>query len=919
VRTADELWDLLEQARRMPYGAAQIALVEQILRQVDEAGDPDLAFTARLIGTTAYVYGGEKVKSFVTFSWCLSDFDNHPGPHHERHLHTLLWHFKYMINALRQFPEIPLARTYAVLDDMERRYREAGYGLQVVHKNRYFVADHVGRAQEADEWYARWQSAPRDGLSDCAGCDPSDVAGYLNSRDRYSDVIEVAEPVLAGKLNCTEQPQGILRELSVAYLRTGELDKAADAHRRAYRLERGNLADLWNIGTHIAFCGRTGNEHRGLEMLQRHIDWLEKAPSPAAEMNFAADSAMLLRRLTELGHGDLPVRRRDRDEISVADLATEMADRATSLAVRFDTRNGTGHQGELIAEKIAARPYGIDIPLSPTARTSAAPASVPDVPPVVPAAADPAELLDLATEQFEQERPDGLAAALDALAERFPVLDDPLLEARRVALTGNRLRLEGDDAALDKWDEAARLFEAAGASGEAIVVRARAGFARAFADPDADISPLQADVDHQESNGDPAGRAAAWARMSILHLVRRELDEAVAADDRAYAHALETGDPRLIARHAMDRARVRGNTGDYETAAAAARTAWEFYRAHGSRPRLADVATLHGNLADDPAVQVEAFGAAIATGVDEQALPARVGRGRALLRLGRADDAIADLVEAVAICTERGLDHGGVHVRQELAEAYAAADRPFEAAEVAEEALRVYDELGENESGDNTRFLLARQYHKIGDTAGAVVRYQELISRLADNPAGRGQVGEEAAGLLYDLDRDAEAADAFRAAAADLHEAGDLIGELRALRRRVSALHYADEPAEAIETAQVADERFASLPDELAAEPNAIWQNALTAFEHARVLMSRGRYAEALPLLPEMPGRLRAIGAHDDADRLAGMYGEALLRSGAPVEAEAYLADLLAGMAPDAPGRELAERVHAEARDAPTP
>ncbi|GIM90512.1 hypothetical protein [Paractinoplanes toevensis] len=367
MRTADELWDLLQQAVRMPYGAARIALIEQILRQVDEAGDADLAFTTRLMATTSYVHGGEKVKSFVTFSWCVSDFDRNPAPHHQRHMHTLLWQFKYMVNGLRQFPEIPLARTFALLDDMERRYREGGHSMQVVHKHRYIAANHLGHADEADEWYARWQAAPRDSLSDCIGCDPDDVAAYLNSRGRYAEVIELAEPVLAGELTCTEQPQGILRQLTEAYLHTGELEKAADAHRRSYRLERDNIANLWDVGLHIAFCGRTGNEHRGLEMLQRHIDWLAKAPSPAAEMHFAADSAMLLRRLTELGHGDLTVRRQGHEETPVAALATELADRATAIAARFDTRNGNDYQSRLIAETIAAEPYGVEVPLSPTA------------------------------------------------------------------------------------------------------------------------------------------------------------------------------------------------------------------------------------------------------------------------------------------------------------------------------------------------------------------------------------------------------------------------------------------------------------------------------------------------------------------------------------------------------------------------
>jgi tetratricopeptide (TPR) repeat protein len=186
---------------------------------------------------------------------------------------------------------------------------------------------------------------------------------------------------------------------------------------------------------------------------------------------------------------------------------------------------------------------------------------------------------------------------------------------------------------------------------------------------------------------------------------------------------------------------------------------------------------------------------------------------------------------------------------------------------------------------------------------------------MADNPLGRGQVGEEAGDLLFQADRDAEAADLLEAAAADWRLAGDLVGELRVLRRRIAALHFADRVEQAEVALRLAGERWAELPAERAAEPEAIWQHGMTAFEAGRLLMSRGRHAEALPYLRDAAEPLRVIGATDDADRLSGMYGEALLRSGDPAEAEAHLRALLDDMAPDAPGRELAEKVYAEVRE----
>ncbi|RLP95897.1 hypothetical protein EAD98_12445, partial [Micromonospora sp. CV4] len=297
----EDLWRVLRGISDIPYGAGQIAALEQLLRRVDAADDRHLAFVTRMQATTGYVYGGEPAKSFVTFSWCLSEFDRDPQPYHQRHLHHLLWHFKYMVSGLLKFPEVPLDRTYAVLDDMERRYKAGGHSLQTVHKHRFRVADHVGDADAAAHWYRLWQTTPRDELSDCAGCDPTSQVGYLADTGRDAEAVTLAEPVLAGRLTCTEQPQAILTALLLPYLRTGRGAAARDAHREAYRRLRGNLADLWDIGDHIEFCTLTGNEARAVELVERHLDWLDRPPSPAAAMHFAATAAAALRQAGRIG------------------------------------------------------------------------------------------------------------------------------------------------------------------------------------------------------------------------------------------------------------------------------------------------------------------------------------------------------------------------------------------------------------------------------------------------------------------------------------------------------------------------------------------------------------------------------------------------------------------------------------------
>ncbi|GAA2680628.1 tetratricopeptide repeat protein [Actinoplanes palleronii] len=919
MKTSDELWAVLSEAEDLPYGAAQIALAEQVLRQVDGAGDPALAFYTRLFATNAYIYGGESVKAFATFSWCVSDFDRNPQDYHRNWSHNLLWLFKTMVNALTEFPEVPLARTYSVLEDMERRYRESGHGLQPVYKHRYIVANHIGDAAAADEWYEKWKAAPRNSLSDCAGCDPNTQVEYLNQRGRHADAVELAAPVLTGHLSCVEQPHGILGELMVSYLKAGRPDDAADAHRRSYLGQRGNLADLWAIGEHIRFCARTGNEARGLEILQRHIDWLDRAPSPAAGMNFAAAAVTLLRRVTVIGHGDTLIRRSGRPDVTAEALAGELTTFATELAARFDTRNGTTHQSEMITALMAEQPYGVDVPLSPSARRSPAVVAKqpqPAEPPVeIPAEGTEPELLDLAEKHLEQDDQVAFGLVLDAYRARFPEPADPRLAGRFWTFRG--IQLPGDEHAdtIAAWEKAAAAFEQTGEPGKVSGLRARIAMERSRAglgDPDEVLAVIRADVAHQDAHGTDRDRATAWLRMSTMYFALDLLTEANDAGDRADQHAVAHGEPRRLAHHALLRARNRGAAQRTDEARAAAREAWDFYREHGPARSSAEAATFYGQLAEDPAEVVTAMTESLTTGVPGAELVGHMLRGRALMALARPGDAIDDLVEAVAVCAEQELDQPGTFARQDLAQAYRLAERLPEAAEVAEEALLGFERLGLAEPANDTRFLLAGIYRDLDDTGRALELYRELIELLADNPAGRGQIAEEAGDLLYKLDRDAEAAGTFRAAAASLREAGDPAGELRVLRRRLMALNYADQVAEAEELIGLVARRYAELPVELADEPAVQWGRSIFAFEVGSMFLRRGRHADATTHLAGAPERLRLIGADDDADRVTTLQARALLAGGDAAGAVALLSPVRARNPEDADAEELYDEARAE-------
>jgi cellulose synthase operon protein C len=108
------------------------------------------------------------------------------------------------------------------------------------------------------------------------------------------------------------------------------------------------------LGIRLEFCTRTGNEARGLEIIDHNLGLLDRSPNPRAEMNFAAAAASLLARV----RGDLSVRGRP-----AASLGAEMERRAREIATRFDDRNATTEQTRQVAGRIAAEPFTDRLPL----------------------------------------------------------------------------------------------------------------------------------------------------------------------------------------------------------------------------------------------------------------------------------------------------------------------------------------------------------------------------------------------------------------------------------------------------------------------------------------------------------------------------------------------------------------------------
>jgi len=489
-QTTDELYQALQENDARPYGRTRTVTAEELADAAEQFEEPVVLVHALLELQEAYTYGSEPRKSPVVFARLLTLFDEQPDVFDERLRHLLFWRFKWVAHALRQLPEIPLNSLRQWLTEMRDRYEKAGLDLQPYYGQVYQLAAHVG--EDADPAYELWAARTRTRLSDCEACEICQRARYHLREGDDERALRAWEPVLAGKASCQEEPARSASYALLPLLRTGRVDRARELHLSGYRACRRNPSMSEEVGRHLEFCALTGNEARGLELLAENRNLLAEVDSPLDQLGFLTGVEVLLQRVEQLGHGELPAAGYAGRTWTVAGLRAEVRRRADDLAARFDARNGTTTHADRRKARLERAPLleSLELTLRTRVLDDVGPIAAP---PVRTAAAVPDSLPELiirARELEQQGHPDAVAcwARLRTLvaARDYTHPDDPavgpLVRLRADLLTERADRAgQRDDfpdaAALH--EEAAALYDTADQPGHATLARACALLATA--------------------------------------------------------------------------------------------------------------------------------------------------------------------------------------------------------------------------------------------------------------------------------------------------------------------------------------------------------------------------------------------------------------------------------------------------------
>ncbi|UKD58923.1 soluble NSF attachment family protein [Amycolatopsis sp. FU40] len=894
--TEQELWSRLWSSRSLPFGKGQIAETESLVRAADAEGTPELRYAARISLIRAYNQGDEPAKAFVPFAWCLAKRDQGEGD--EDWDHSLFWSFKAAVAALADFPEVPLDRTYAVLDDMERRYRAAGHTMNPVHQHRQLVARHVGDHETAAEQYRLWNAAPRGEMSDCIGCEPSEKVAYLSRYGRFEEAVAVAEPVVGGTFTCTEQPNAILSALLLPYVRTGRLEEAASAHRQAYRTIRHNRLNVYLIPHHLRFCARTGNHVRGLEILERHLGWLDEAPSPFVEMEFCAAAALNLRLVAESGHGGTAVRRPG-GESSVQALHDELSERALGIAARFDARNGTGEQSDLVSAVLAAEPIVDHLPLSLTSprpasppRKSAAP-SLPDT---------PEELADLAEKHLRRSEDAAAEAVWAKFDELCPEPAGSLL-ARRLSGSASSSVDADPEAAERDWLRAAELFAAEGDEVARHAAASKAGFVRhQLGEPEAALVALSGAAEALAGLGDQEQHVRALLRWSMALAATDDLDAAFEILGRADAAVAAEVPADLTARLLLLRGELTARSGRLDEAREPAGRAAELFAEAGFADQAAWARLMAGRMTaatgdlETAYATVRRAESAVTPGLRAQV---RHTLGLLASDLDLPEEAADHYRGEVADLAEAGDVTGAALAQLGLAAAAGRAGDALTAADAAESAIEVLEKGGDEDELARARYLLAGAHRTLSQRDPALALLEQVLGHFAaaGNEPAAGQAAETIGDILDELDRDGEAAESYQRAAEHFRTAEIPVDTVRNLRQAALSWQWAKGSDQALSVLAEAEKSAADLEGD---EPPVLWERAMVALNGGKLLASAEQPGQALIRATAAVELFLALGATTEAAIAAGLRAQLLVELGRPAEARAATEAAIEGLPPEA-------------------
>jgi hypothetical protein len=363
----EQVYQLISQSLDFEDGEAQIALREEAVRLADLKGDLKLQYLAREVFVRSCIFGGAEEKALVAFAWMLAQFDSNPTEFDEW---AILWKYKWINGVICDFPQVPKARIYEMIDDLEQRAIRAGYGLRATTNQRYRAEKFWDNKEKAIEYFRLLETTPSDDLSNCPLCEKDERVTFAIYTGNDERALKIAHSILVGDEKCGSVPHRTYAKVLLPLIRLGRQREALSYYSKGYALIANNKAFLDRIAEHLTCLTLTENFNRAKALVERHYSWTETTRNAFSHFRFYLAVMLLFEVLAERKRSfDLSMPRSfplysELGNYDPAQLSTWFKQKAEAIARRFDERNQTDFFMRTIAETPLLKELAAPFPLN---------------------------------------------------------------------------------------------------------------------------------------------------------------------------------------------------------------------------------------------------------------------------------------------------------------------------------------------------------------------------------------------------------------------------------------------------------------------------------------------------------------------------------------------------------------------------
>ncbi len=219
----EQVEELISQADDLPEGPAKVAIYEEAVALADLHQDVPLAYETRMQMLWPAYHASRQDLLLVHFAWCLAKLDADDN----LDAHDALWAYRWVLDTMPGFPDIPRAQIESAIADMMARYERHGASLRPCYLLHRRVYRGLGDRSAALAAHKKIAQAKRDWLGDDLETERAFAVFFAIFLEKYADGVKLGEKLLAEKFVSDHFRGLILTDLLLPLCRVGRWDDAA--------------------------------------------------------------------------------------------------------------------------------------------------------------------------------------------------------------------------------------------------------------------------------------------------------------------------------------------------------------------------------------------------------------------------------------------------------------------------------------------------------------------------------------------------------------------------------------------------------------------------------------------------------------------------------------------------------------------